>query len=375
MHIDIRDILILSTIPGIGPGRLRAIVSHFKDTKAIAGATVRELASIEGIERKTAQTIANFYKDSGTSQAKRFVDDQLRRLNKTKGRIVTFWDKEYPENLKKIYDPPPFLFIRGSFADEDKYSIAIVGTREPSPYGTQMAERFAIELAGLGIPVVSGLARGIDTVAHTAVAKAGGRTVAVIGSGIDIIYPPENADLVKQMQKDGVVVSEYLMGTKPDAGNFPRRNRIISGITIATIIVETGIDGGAMITAKTALEQNRDVFAIPGAINEKRKSGTNFLIKNGNAVLLESMDDILEELGPRMRRLINTDKPKQEQPFPSLSLFEQKICDVMPDDPIHIDALSKGAGLSTSDTLVHLLSLEFKGAVKQKPGKMFLKVV
>ncbi len=374
MHIDIRDILILSTVPGVGPGRLRALVNHFKDTKTIIRATARELASAEGMDRRTASAIAGFFRNSGTEHT-RFVDDQLRRLEKAHGRIVTFWDKDYPENLKKIYDPPPFLFVSGSFTDEDKYSVAIVGTRDPSSYGTQMAELFATELAGLGIPVISGLARGVDTVAHTAVVKSGGRTVAVIGSGIDVIYPSENAGLVKHMQKDGALVSEYLMGTKPDAGNFPRRNRIISGISIATIIVETGLDGGAMITAKTALEQNRDVFAIPGPVNEKRKSGTNFLIKNGNAVLLESMDDLLNELGPRLGRLIGADRPRQQKPLPTLTLFEQKICDVMDEEPMHIDALSKSAGLSTSDTLVHLLSLEFKGAVKQKPGKMFLKVV
>jgi DNA processing protein len=369
--MDVRTLLILSQIPGVGPNRLRALVNHFRDPAAVARATGRDLVQVEGIERKTAQTITGFFRSGGAERCSRTVDDQLSRVNRVEGRIVTFWDGEYPENLKKIYDPPSLLFVRGTLADDDRYSIAIVGTRTPGPYGTAMADRFATGLARLGIPVISGLARGVDTVAHSAAVRNRGRTVAVIGSGIDVIYPPENRSLVERMLTDGALLSEYPMGTKPDAGNFPRRNRIISGIALGTVIVETGIDGGAMITASMALDQNREVFAVPAAVSEKKPSGTNMLIKQGKAMLTESVDDILAELEPRLRRFLSPSETRVQHP--SLSLFEQKVVDTLTDEPAHIDAIASRSGLATSDALVHLLSLEFKGVVRQLPGKLFVR--
>jgi DNA processing protein len=373
MVINVHDLLVLSTIPGIGPNRLRALVSHFKDPHAIADASARELCAVEGIEKKLALTIANFFRDSGPALNKRSIDQQLSKLNKLNGRVVTFWDKEYPSNLKKIYDPPPYLFVRGEFADEDSYSIAVVGTRTPTSYGVQMAERFSSGLAGLGIPIVSGLARGIDTVAHTAALKSGGRTLAVIGCGVDVIYPPENKQLFERIIEHGAIVSEYLMGTKPDAGNFPRRNRIISGIALGTVIVETGVEGGAMITASTALDQNRATFAVPSGVSDKRRSGTNLLIKEGKAALLESVEDILTELQPQLKRLLPSQAKATAKETPELTLFEQQLYDVLSEEPLHIDLIAERTGLATSDALVHLLSMEFKGAVRQLRGKMFVK--
>jgi DNA processing protein len=373
MFVDIRDLLVLSSISGIGPSRLRTLVTHFGDSRLVSEASARELCSVEGIEKKRALSIANFFRDSGLSSIRKAVDLQLSKLNRINGRALTFWDNDYPNNLKKIYDPPPFLFVRGEFAKEDNFSLAIVGTRNPTPYGIQMAERFASDLTSLGLPIVSGLARGIDTAAHNATLKAGGRTIAVIGSGIDIIYPPENKQLFEEITRHGVVVSEFSMGTKPDAGNFPRRNRVISGISLGTIVAETGIEGGAMITASTALDQNRAVFAIPSALNEKRKSGTNLLIKEGKAALLESTEDILAELKPQLKRLIPEGKSDKKVPPPTLSFFEQQLYDVLTEEPSHIDAIAERSGMTTSDALVHLLTLEFKGAVKQLRGKMFVK--
>lgn len=371
--IDVRDLLTLSTIPGIGPGRLRALVSHFKDTRAIAHASAKELTAVEGIERKSALAIVNFYRDSGESLAKRYVDHQLARLNKVDARIVTYWDRDYPALLKKIYDPPPFLFVRGGFDEHDQAAIAIVGTRDPTPYGTRMAEYFAGELARLGVTVVSGLARGIDTIAHHATIKAGGRTIAVIGSGVDVIYPPENKALVERLVEQGALLSEFAMGAKPDAGNFPRRNRIISGMTLGTLVVETGVDGGAMITATTAVDQNREVFAVPGAVSDKRRSGTNFLIKEGRAFLTETVEDILAELAPRLKAVLKNQALASREAPPDLSLFEKQLFDVLQDEPMHIDALAGHSHMATSDALVHLLSLELKGAVRQLPGKMFVR--
>ncbi len=373
MSADIRDLLILSTIPGIGPNRLRALVSHFKDCGSIAGATARELCAVEGIDRKLAVSITGFFRNSGLSSGGRFADQQLSRLDRINGTAVTFWDKHYPSHLKRIYDPPPFLFVRGALADEDDHSLAIVGTRSPTSYGTQMAERFSTELSRLGIPVVSGLARGIDTVAHTATLKAGGRTIAVIGSGIDVVYPPENRQLFDRISDHGAVVSEFLMGAKPDAGNFPRRNRIISGMSLGTIIVETGTEGGAMITASMALDQNRATFAVPSAINEKRKSGTNLLIKEGKAALLESVDDILSELHAQLKHVIQPQGVHPGKPPVQLTLFEQQLYDVIGEEPIHIDVIAQRSGVVTSDALVHLLSLEFKGVVRQLRGKLFVR--
>jgi len=331
------------------------------------------LVAVEGIERRTALSIVGFFRGSGPAEARRFAAEQLSRVNRVNGRIVTFWDDDYPAGLKRIYDPPPFLFVRGPLSEADSTSIALVGTRSPTPYGTQMAERFASDLARLGIPVISGLARGIDTSSHVATLKARGRTVAVIGSGIDIIYPPENKPLAERMINDGAIISEYPAGTKPDAGNFPRRNRLISGMALATVVVETGTDGGAMITATTALDQNREIFAVPSAVNEKRRSGTNLLIKEGRAMLTESVEDILAELAPKLKGILKHPPSTTAVAPPELTLFEHQIFDAMGDDPLHIDTLAERAGQSTADTLVHLLSLEIKGVIRQMPGKMFIR--
>lgn len=263
------------------------------------------------------------------------------------------------------------LFVRGEFSPSDKYSVAVVGTRNPTTYGKHVAEKFATELSEKGITVVSGLARGIDTIAHASTVRSGGRTIAVLGSGVDVIYPGENRRLSEQILLNGAVVSEYYMGSKPDAVNFPRRNRIISGISLGTIIVETSESGGAMITASTALDQNREVFAVPGNITEKRSHGTHKLIKEGRAKLVEGIDDVVEELRYKLKPILK-DLPKS-QPKPQLSIFEQKLFDALGDDPIHIDALAEKCAMATSDLLVQLLGLELKGVVKQLPGKYFEK--
>ena len=373
MPVNVSDLLLLSRVPGVGANRLRALVNHFQDPALVFNATPRQLVAVEGIERRTALSIVGFFRGNGPSAAKRFAADQIARTSKLNGRIVTFWDRDYPAGLRRIFDPPTLLFLKGTLSEADASSIALVGTRDPTAYGTQMAERFASELARLGLPVVSGLARGIDTVAHAAALKARGRTIAVIGSGIDIIYPPENKPLAERLAIDGAIVSEYVVGTKPDACNFPRRNRIISGIALATVVVETGIDGGAMITASTALDQNREIFAIPSPVTDKRKSGANQLIKEGRAMLTESVDDIIAELAPRLKGVVSPRGAIPAEPPPDLTLFERQVLDVMTEAPVHIDTLADRANLATTDTLVHLLSLEFKGVVRQLPGKMFVR--
>ena len=262
----------------------------------------------------------------------------------------------------------------GGLTEGDRFAVAIVGTRNPTPYGATMAEKFAQELARLGIVVVSGLARGIDTIVHAAAVKAGGRTLAVIGSGLDVMYPPENRNLAERIAARGAVISECEMGTKPDAGNFPRRNRIISGLTLGTLVIETDVGGGAMITASTALDQNREVFAVPGNVTTKQSRGCHTLIKNGRATLAESIDDILAELAPKLRPILK-ESAKGESKLPvQITLFEKTVYDVLSDNPCHIDIVAESAGISTADALVSLLGLEFKGFVRQLPGKMFVRL-
>lgn len=372
---DLQALLILSQIPGIGVTRLRSLVTHFHSPSAVFEATARELINVPGIEEKTARNILHFKKDQrALPSATRFADEQLRRVRKSGGRIITFWDKDYPDNLKRIYDPPPCLYTLGAFDDSDKYSIAIVGTRNPSNYGKLLAEKFATELGTLGITIVSGLARGIDTIAHSAALHKAARTIAVIGSGIDVIYPPENKKLAEAIARHGAVVSEFEMGAQPDAEHFPQRNRIISGMSLGTLIIETDVDGGAMLTARWALDQNREIFAIPGPINEKRSRGCNLLVKRGEAKLVETVDDILEELSPKLRPLVRGQQRREAPPPAQLTLFERKIYDVLDDEPLHIDMIATKANVTTADALVQLLNLEFKSLVKQLPGKLFVRM-
>lgn len=368
-----RDILVLSRIPGVGSTRLRALVQRFEDAPAIARASAREFLDVAEIDRKTAAAIAEFFRGPAARAAGEFADDQLQRLARIGAEAITLWDPGYPSHLKRIFDPPPCLFIRGSLLEQDASSIAIVGTRVATPYGVMMAERFAAALGALGITVVSGLARGIDTAAHGACVRGGIRTLAVIGSGLDVIYPAENKGLAERIVRQGAIISEYACGTAPDAVNFPRRNRIVSGMTLGTLVVETGIDGGAMITAHLAVDQGREVFAIPAAVSDRKPCGTNRLIKEGKAKLTETVDDILVELAPRLRSLLPPGTLKKETPAPDISLFEKKLYDLLGDDGMHIDDLASRSGFSPPEALVHLLALEFKGAVKQLPGKVFLK--
>ena len=372
--ISIFDLLVLSQIPGIGFNRLRTLVSHFGDTKSVMSATPREICGVEGFNRKLASMVTHFGKSKLHAAAQRYAEAQLSRLNKVGGTIVSFWDKRYPELLRKIYDPPTFYFLRGNVTEADAYSVALVGTRSPSRYGMTIAEQLSQDCASLRITVVSGLARGVDTVAHQVSLKSSGRTIAVIGSGIDVCYPPENRNLLERIIESGAVLSEYEMGAKPDAVNFPRRNRIISGISLGTIVIETDVDGGAMITANMALDQNREVFAVPGTITSKKSRGCHALIREGKAKLVESMDDILAELSCKLKPLLkNVPSAIPRQPVEGLTLFERTVCDALSDEPVHVDVIAERCRMAISDLLVYLLALEFKGVVRQLPGKMFLR--
>ncbi|MGD0037456.1 MAG: DNA-processing protein DprA [Bacteroidota bacterium] len=362
--INVRELLRLSSVPRIGPQKIRALIAHFKTPNDVFRASARELIAVPGIDKKLASNILHY-----TTEEK-FADEQLKRLNKLGGRILTLWDKEYPDLLRKIYDPPAFFFILGKIKETDSRSLALVGTRHPTPYGHSVAESLTREISQHSITVVSGLARGVDTIVHSTALKYGSRTIAVIGSGLDVPYPPENKKLMERISEEGAVISEFPMGTQPDAPNFPRRNRIISGLSLGTIVVESAEDGGALITATTALDQDREVFAVPGNITEKRSSGPNKLIREGRAKLITNAQDIFDELASQLHLSFDQNDIKLQV---DLTPTEQSLFQFLSNEPIHIDLLSERTEMSTSDTLVTLLSLEFKGIVRQLPGKLFVR--
>jgi len=363
MYIDIPSLINLSNVPGIGSMKMRSLIAKFKSVDAIYKAPINELTTADGVDIKTAQQIKKFTDfDIGKKQ----YDDAL----KLGAEIITFWDIKYPANLKKIYDPPVILYLRGQLNELDKYSISIVGTRAPSSYGKIITEKISRELAQKGITVVSGLARGIDTIAHHSVVNEASRTIAIIGTGVDVTYPSENKKLVEEIVLNGAIVSELPIGAPPDAVNFPRRNRIIAGFSLGTVVAEAGEKSGALITANLALEYNREVFAIPGNINSAKSRGCNQLIKEG-AKLVTSIDDILEELLPHFKKLNIQQKTKNKEI--DLSAQEKEILNNLSETPIHIDELARKINKATGEILSCLLTLEFKNLVKQLPGTLFTK--
>jgi DNA processing protein len=361
--IDLRELLRLSSVPRIGPQKIRALVARFKTPGAVFLASARELTGVPGIDKKLASNILHH------STGEEFADEQLARLQHSGARIVTLWDKDYPDLLRKVYDPPAMLFVLGTFKESDARAIALVGTRHPTPYGHAVTEGLVRDLAQHGVTIVSGLARGIDTIAHAAALKYRTRTVAVIGSGLDVPYPPENKKLMDRIAAESAVVSEFPMGTKPDAPNFPRRNRIISGLSIGTVVIESAEDGGAMITASMALDQNRETFAVPGNITEKRSAGPNKLIRDGRAKLITSAQDIFLELSAQL----HFDYQEKREQIPELTPAERSMANLLSVKPLYIDFIAEQMDVSPSDALVILLSLEFKGVVRQLPGKYFVR--
>ncbi|RPI75653.1 MAG: DNA-protecting protein DprA [Ignavibacteriales bacterium] len=360
------DLKLLLSVEGIGPGKIRNLLAKFRSTEKILSASFKSLNEVDGISTNLAKRIQRI--NSNRNQVEETLKKEFNILDKINGNIITVWDESFPPLLKKIYDPPLLLYTKGSFIKDDEYSIAIVGTRQPTNYGKIQAEKIASELASQNITIVSGLARGVDSIAHRAALKSGKRTIAVTGSGLDVIYPPENKKLHDEIAENGFIISEYELGAKPDAVNFPKRNRIISGLSLGCIVIETGVAGGAMQTASLALDQNREVFAVPGNLGIKQSEGTNLLIQKGEAKLIRSAEDVLLELELKLKPIIGKNIPK---PKVELNLFEEKILTVLKDAPVQIDLIASATNLTTSDCLVHLLSMEFKGLVKQLPGKMF----
>jgi DNA processing protein len=357
------------SVDGIGIGRIKNLLAKFHSTEKVLSANLKELMEVEGLSLNLGQRIQRI--NDHRSEVEDILNYELENLYKINGSLITLWDNEYPALLRKIYDPPVLIYTRGKFQDLDDYSIAVVGTRQPTNYGKIQTEKIVSDLANQKITIVSGMARGIDSVAHRTALKNKSRTIAVLGSGLNVVYPPENKKLYDEIFESGVVITEYSIDTKTDAGNFPKRNRIISGLSLGCVVIETGITGGAMQTAALALDQGREVFAIPGNLGVKQSEGTNLLIQKGEAELIRSAEDILFELELKLKPVIGKNIPK---PDIELNLFEEQILSHLNNEPLQIDTLASKANLSTSDCLVHLLSLEFKGVVRQLPGKTFIKI-
>jgi len=351
--------LALKQVRGVGNSVYRQLLAAFGEPVEVLHQKWEAIAAL-GVRAEVAQAIAAF-------DGWRLVERHLRALERSGGRLLVWNDDAFPERLRQIPDPPPFLYMRGALAPEDDLAIAVVGTRAPSSYGREMTRRLTDGLARLGVTVVSGLARGIDAEAHRAALRAGGRTVAVLGSGLDVVYPPEHRDLAAQTAACGAVLSELPPGAGPDAENFPARNRIISGLALGTLVVEAADKSGSLITARLAGEQGREVFAVPGPVGA-RSTGPHRLLRQG-AKLTETVEDIIEEVAPQLlATLASGYRPDAEEPNET----EQLLLVSLPNEPLHIDQIMTLMGWTAPRTLETLLSLELKGRVRQLPGKFFV---
>ena len=368
-----RALVALAAVPGVGSGRARSLLSALGSAAEVFASPEARLARVDGIGKGTAQAIA-------TADPWAHADAQLATAEKLGATLLTLVDGGYPDRLRQIYDPPPFLWVRGEIAPEDARAVAVVGTRKASDEGRRAAYKLGRDLAEAGVTVVSGLAYGIDIEAHRGALAGGGRTISVLGSGVDRIYPSRHANTVRQIVEEGkgAVVSELALGTKPDAGNFPRRNRIIAGLSVATVVAEARVSGGALLTAMMALEQNREVFAFPVSVFSDAQ-GTNRLVQRGFAALATSAADILDDLAPLLPASGAGVEPASGAPSPSapaqappdLTAGERKLFDALTVEPRHLDSICAEAGLDTSTALVYLLQMEFRGVVRQLAGKQF----
>ncbi len=354
--------LALKMVEGVGEVTYRNLISKFKTPHSVFKSAKKEILEVDGVGEKLFNQIRTFSDWD-------VVESEIAKTEKLGINLVFLNDPEYPKNLIDIYNPPPVMYKIGGFLPADDIAIAIVGTRAPDRYGRLVAEKLSEEIALRGITVVSGMARGVDSVAHRAALRVGGRTIAVLGSGIDNIYPPENRKLSREISESGAVISEFQLGTQPDAANFPKRNRIISGLSLGVVIVQAPDKSGALITASTALEQNREVFAVPGNILNRLSQGTNYLIKSG-AKLVQSVDDIVEEI-ETLRRVAKERAEDYKLPRPELSSDEQTIYTALENESLTIDEITRLTGIVTSKALSILLALEIKGLLTQLPGKFF----
>lgn len=358
----------LCSVKGVGSVFMKRLVRRFGGPDAVFSATEPELMQVEGARESTVKAITSF---TGWKDAEKEVE----RAERSGVKLVTFEDYNYPANLREIHDPPHVLYVKGTLIPEDKLSLAIVGSRMATPGGRQLTRRIARDLGARGITIVSGGARGVDTEAHRGTLAGKGRTISVLGCGIDVTYPPENRELYELIAASGAVVSEFPIGTQPEAANFPRRNRIISGISLGVLVMEATGDSGSLITASYSLEQGREVYAVPGNVSSPTSRGTNSLLKKG-ARLVEGAHDILADMFPNMKEYLKemgeADTPAS-LPVANLEPEEKILFDCIGIEPEHVDTLVARSGITSSRALTLLLNMELKGAVKQLTGMRFIR--
>ena len=357
---DLKYWVAFSRIQRVGAVRAALLESHFGSMEAAWSASAGALAA-SGVDRATVTSIVE-------GRPKISPEGEMERLQKAGVKAYAWSLPGYPAMLKEVDDRPPVLYVRGELLTEDEWAVAIVGTRRATPYGRQAAEHFATELAQHGITVVSGLARGIDAVAHRAAITAGGRTIAVLACGLDIVYPPEHLKLAQEIIEHGALVGDYPLGTQPRSEYFPRRNRILSALSLGVLVIEGDTDSGALITARLALEQNREVFAVPGSIYAPSYRGANALIQAGEAKLVTKTEDILEELNLSM----STHQMELREVAPA-DATEAALLRVIAAQPVHIDDLQRASGLPIASVSGALALLELKGVVKQVGPMSFVR--
>jgi DNA processing protein len=369
MRMDEREAFIaLNMIDHIGPVRARQLLDHFGSAVRILQASKAELLRVEGIGEETAEAVVRWEHEIDLVR-------ELRCIREFGCRVLMPSDPEYPELLRQIYDPPLVLYVKGQLLPRDKNAVALVGSRLTTHYGVEVARRLAYQLAHAGVTVVSGGARGIDTAAHQGALSAKGRTIAVLGTGINRVTPPENAELFQRIAAHGALVTQFPFDRPPDRQSFPIRNRIVAGMTLGTVVVEAGLHSGALITANFATDYGRQVFAVPGRIDSPQSKGCHDLIKKG-AKLCESAEDILSEfeyLFPPSNRPAAGPQPA---PGPALELSEseQRVLAAVGPEERSVDEIIQATGLSAAVVSVTLLSLEMKRLVKPLPGKLFVRL-
>jgi DNA processing protein len=360
--------LALKSVSGVGNHLYKRLLDQFQSPEKVLNAKKSELMMVTGVSDRIAGAISGF----------RFSDHIKKEIDlakKQQFRIITFSDPEYPPLLHHIPDPPPYIYVKGCLDGTDQ-SVAVVGSRNASSYGKSMATRLSRDLSLLGLTIVSGMARGIDTAAHMGAMSAKGKTIAVLGSGLGVIYPPENRRLYDEITENGAVISEFPIEEGPNAYNFPARNRIISGMTLGTLVVEATQRSGSLITARLAGDQGREVFAVPGSINSAKSTGAHNLLKQG-AKLVASAEDVIEEFYQFQKKVIKKDMLSEVQSEAAarlpddMTVDESVIYKVLEPYPIHIDALSLQTGMNIGKLSIILLNLELKGLVSQSPGKYF----
>jgi DNA processing protein len=361
-------LLALSLVPQLGGQRIGMLLNKADHPAEILMMPRPELLAVDGIGPAIADAILEF--DDWEK-----VDQLLEQSRRIDAQIISCYDEQYPDLLREIYDPPLLLWVKGSTDVLQSSGIAVIGTRRATHYGLSQAGELSRLLVENGLTVVSGLAYGVDAAAHKATLQAGGKTIAVLGSGIDNIYPSKNAGIARDIIKnEGAVITEFPPGTAPDAGNFPVRNRIVSGMTMGTLVIESGLKGGSMITAQSALTQNREVFVVPHSLENVNGIGCNHLIKRGAGKLVQTVNDILEELPQyEVQEVEKAGNAKAKPHWKSQDLDDvsSTICEMLEDNPMHIDDLSAEMDVSSHQLLAKLLELEMDGCVRQRAGKIF----